>query len=106
MRARAIWRGAVLADSDDTVLVEGRHYFPRESLSEEYLSPSGTRTVCPWKGVASYYSVTVAGETNPDAAWEYRKPFPTARRVKDRVAFWRGVEIVTVADGESSRVSR
>jgi uncharacterized protein (DUF427 family) len=94
MRMKAIWNGTVLAESDDTVFVEGNHYFPRESLAEEHFTPSDTRSVCPWKGVASYYSVTVDGATNPDAAWEYRSPFPTARKVKGRVAFWHGVQVV------------
>lgn len=107
MRTRAIWYGTVLAESDDTVVVEGRHYFPRESLVEEHFTPSMTTSVCPWKGLASYFTVTVAGETNEDAAWEYKKPFPAARRVKGRVAFWRGVEVVAVdEEPESSRATR
>lgn len=106
MRTRAIWHGTVLAESDDTVVVEGRRYFPRESLVEEHFSPSWTRSVCPWKGIASYYTVTVAGETNEDAAWEYKKPFPAARRVKGRVAFWRGVEVVAVDETEKGTVAR
>lgn len=106
MRTKAIWNGVVLAESDDTVVVEGNHYFPRESLVEEYFKPSWTRSVCLWKGVASYYSVTVNGQTSPDAAWEYRKPFPSARKVRDRVAFWHGVQVVAddaAVDGTVTR---
>lgn len=100
MRMRAIWNGTVLAESEDTVVVEGNHYFPRASLVEEYFEPSRTRTVCPWKGVASYYTVSIDGQTNGDAAWEYTKPFPLGRKVKDRVAFWSGVQVV--ADGDAA----
>ena len=96
MTMRAIWNGVVLAESDDTVVVEGNHYFPRESLREEYFTPSDHRSMCPWKGVASYHSVTVDGEVNPDAAWQYESPSFPARKVKDRVAFWRGVTVVSV----------
>jgi len=99
MRMKAIWNGVVLAESDDTVVVEGNHYFPRDSLVEEYFEPSWTRSVCPWKGVASYYSVTADGQTNTDAAWEYRRPFPAARKIKDHVAFGHGVQVVA---GEAS----
>lgn len=94
MTVRAIWNGVVLAESDDTVVVEGNHYFPPESLRREYLIRSRSRTICPWKGVASYYTVSVDGVVNPDAAWFYPHPTPLARKVKDRVAFWRGVELV------------
>lgn len=106
MRMRAIWNGAVLAQSDDTVVVEGNHYFPRESLAEEYFTTSPTRSLCPWKGLASYYSVTVDGATNADAAWEYRRPSPLARKIQGRVAFWQGVKIVAddaTADRTPSR---
>jgi uncharacterized protein (DUF427 family) len=91
---RAIWNGQVLAEAAHTVRVEGNHYFPPESLNREFLRESATRTVCPWKGVAHYYTVEVDGVRNPDAAWFYAKPSPLARRIKDHVAFWRGVEIV------------
>lgn len=94
MTIRAIWQGTVVAESDDTVLVEGNHYFPEQSLRREYLTPSRTRSLCLWKGIASYYSLTVDGMTRPDAAWQYRSPTPLARRVKNRVAFWGDVEIV------------
>jgi uncharacterized protein (DUF427 family) len=95
MGVTAIWNGVVVAQSDDTVLVEGNHYFPRESLVEELFTRSRTRSVCPWKGLASYYTVTVDGAANPDAAWEYPHPTLLARRIKGRVAFWRGVDVVT-----------
>jgi uncharacterized protein (DUF427 family) len=91
--ATATWNGTVIAESDDTVLVEGNHYFPADSVRQEYLQPSGTHTVCPWKGRASYYSVAVDGEVNPDAAWYYPEPKDAAAEIKDRVAFWRGVTV-------------
>lgn len=104
MMMQAIWNGAVLAESEDTVVVEGNHYFPSESLQQEYFVPSDHRSVCPWKGVASYRSVCVEGEVNPDAAWEYKSPSIFARKVKDRVAFWRGVTVVHVgATNEPTR---
>jgi uncharacterized protein (DUF427 family) len=95
MTMRATWGGAVIAESDDTVVVEGNHYFPAESLRREHLAPSDTTSVCPWKGTASYYSVVVDGRTNTDAAWEYRDPKPAAREIAGRVAFWRGVEVAS-----------
>jgi uncharacterized protein (DUF427 family) len=104
MTVRAVWNGVVLAESDDTVVVEGNHYFPPESLRREYLTASRTHSVCPWKGFASYYTVTVKGATNPAAAWYYPRPTPLARRVKNRVAFWKGVQVVEVAgEGGLSR---
>jgi len=90
---RALWKGVVIAESDDTVEVEGNHYFPSKSVNMDYLRPSDTRTACPWKGEASYYSVHVDGETNTDAAWYYPEPKDAARHIRGRVAFWRGVEI-------------
>jgi uncharacterized protein (DUF427 family) len=90
---KATWNGTVIAESDDTVVVEGNHYFPREALVAEHFSESGTTTVCPWKGTASYLHVLVGGEQNRDAAWYYQTPFPAAAEIKDRVAFWRGVQI-------------
>ena len=95
MRVRAIWNGAVVAESDDTVVMDGNHYFPDASLRREYFTRSGSKALCPWKGLASYYSITVDGITNPDAAWFYRHPSPLARNVKKRVAFRNGVEIVS-----------
>ena len=96
MTMRAIWNGAVLAESDDTVVVEGNHYFPVESLREEYLVPSDRRSMCPWKGEATYRSVSVDGALNRNAAWEYRQPSALAESIRGRVAFWRGVEVVSV----------
>lgn len=96
MTMRAIWNGTVLAESEDTVVVEGNHYFPAESLRAEYFAPSDHRSVCPWKGVASYRSVVVDGQVNPDAAWEYEHPSILARKIKGHVAFWRGVDVVRV----------
>ncbi len=90
---RATWKGAVLAESDDTVVVEGNHYFPPDSVRREHFRESGTHTVCPWKGTASYYDVVVGGEVNADAAWYYPEPKDAAREIKDRVAFWRGVRV-------------
>ncbi|MEZ5095886.1 MAG: DUF427 domain-containing protein [Nocardioides sp.] len=90
---RATWRGAVLAESDDTVVVEGNHYFPVSALTPGLFAESDTHTVCPWKGTASYYHVTVDGETNADAAWYYPDPKPAAEQIRDRVAFWRGVDV-------------
>lgn len=90
---KAIWNGAVIARSDDTVVVEGNHYFPAASLDRQYVTFSNHRTSCPWKGEAHYYSLLVNGELNPDAAWYYPDPKPDADMVKDRVAFWKGVKI-------------
>ncbi len=89
---KAIWNGAVIAHSDDTVVVEGNHYFPATSLDRQYVTFSNHRTSCPWKGQAHYYSLLVDGELNPDAAWYYPDPKPEAGMVKDRVAFWKGVK--------------
>jgi uncharacterized protein (DUF427 family) len=91
--ARALWKGAVLAESDRCELVEGNHYFPPMALRREHLRPSATHTTCSWKGVASYYDVVVDGEVNRDAAWYYPDPKPAAANVKDHVAFWRGVVV-------------
>ncbi len=90
---RAIWNGKVIAESDDTVVVEGNHYFPRESVDDSVLLDSDTHTVCPWKGEASYFTLNVDGETNRDAAWYYPSPKRAASQVTDRVAFWRGVTV-------------
>ena len=90
---RASWHGAVLAESNDTVVVEGNHYFPRQSVRSEYLRPSDTHTLCPWKGTASYFTLQVDGASNPDAAWYYPSPKRAAEQVRDRVAFWRGVTV-------------
>jgi uncharacterized protein (DUF427 family) len=91
--ARATWQGEVIAESDDTVVVDGYTYFPKDAVRSELLEPSEHRSVCPWKGEASYYSVAVDGAVNRDAAWEYRTPKTGAEMVRDRIAFWRGVEV-------------
>lgn len=88
---KAEWNGKVIADSDETVVVEGNHYFPPDSVLREFLQPSSTTTVCPWKGTASYYSLVVAGKENRDAAWYYPNPKEAAAEIKNHVAFWRGV---------------
>jgi uncharacterized protein (DUF427 family) len=91
---RAIWNGTVIAESDDTVVVEGNHYFPASSVTRELFQPSPTTTVCPWKGTASYYTINVAGQANPDAAWYYPEPKDAAKQIAGRVAFWKGVQVV------------
>jgi uncharacterized protein (DUF427 family) len=91
--AKAVWKGVVLAESDRTVIVEGNHYFPADSVKKEYLRPSETHTACPWKGTASYHTVEVNGERNADAAWYYPEPSAAAAQIKDRVAFWKGVRV-------------
>jgi len=91
---KAIWNGATLAESDDTVVVERNHYFPPDSLNREYFTPSAKTSTCPWKGTASYYDVVVDGETNAGAAWYYPDPKPAASEIRGRVAFWKGVEVV------------
>jgi len=90
---RAVWNGTVIADSDDTVVVEGNHYFPPESIRWEHLQESARATVCPWKGRARYLTVVVDGKTNRDAAWQYPNPTPAARSIAGHIAFWRGVRI-------------
>lgn len=90
---KAVWNGVVLAESDDTVIVEGNHYFPVESLNKTYFSESNTHTTCPWKGVASYYDIQVDGQVNKDAAWFYPKTKEAAANINGRVAFWRGVRV-------------
>ncbi|HYN86984.1 MAG TPA: DUF427 domain-containing protein [Ardenticatenaceae bacterium] len=91
--AKATWNGATLAESDDTVVVEGNHYVPVDAVRREHLQPSDTHTVCPWKGVASYYDVVVEGQVNHDAAWYYPEPKAAANKVRGRIAFWRGVRV-------------
>ncbi len=90
---QAIWNGAVVAESDRTVKVEGNHYFPRDHVRNEYLQPSSHNTTCPWKGTASYCDVVVAGQRNEAAAWYYPRPNPAAKHIKDHVAFWHGVKV-------------
>ena len=89
----ARWNGAVIAQSDNTVVVEGNHYFPADSVDPALLEESGTQTTCPWKGVASYRTLIVNGRRNPDAAWYYPDPKPAAAEIKGRYAFWKGVEV-------------
>lgn len=91
--ATASWNGTEIARSDDTVVVEGNHYFPREAVKEGVLVASSHTSVCPWKGTASYLSVVVDGETNENAAWYYPEPKDAAAQIRDRVAFWKGVEV-------------
>ena len=91
---RAMWRGAVLAQSDDTVVVEGNHYFPAASLQREHFRDSEHHTTCPWKGTASYLDVVVGDEVNANAAWYYATPSAAAAQIRDRVAFWHGVDVV------------
>jgi len=91
---KAIWNGTVLAESDDIVTVERNAYFPKASLKAEFFQPSDQTSHCPWKGDANYLSIEVNGEQNPNAAWTYPNPKEAAAEIKDRVAFWRGVEIV------------
>lgn len=90
---RAIWNGKVIAESNDTVKMEGNHYFPSSSVKMEYMKPSDTHTTCSWKGEASYYSIDVDGMINNDAAWYYPEPKEMAMDIKGRVAFWKGVEV-------------
>jgi uncharacterized protein (DUF427 family) len=90
---KAIWNGAVIAESPETIVVEGNHYFPADSLHREHVTFSNHHTMCAWKGQASYYSLLVNGEMNTDAAWYYPNPKPEAENIKDHVAFWKGVKI-------------
>ena len=90
---KAVWNGAVIAQSDDTVLVEGNHYFPDTALNRDLITFSNHKTMCAWKGQASYYSLMVNGDVNVDAVWYYASPKPEAEMVRGRVAFWKGVKI-------------
>jgi len=90
---RAVWNGVVIAESEDTVVVEGNHYFPAETVHREFLAESERHTVCAWKGTASYYDVVVGSETNPAAAWYYPNPSEAARSIVGHIAFWRGVKV-------------
>jgi uncharacterized protein (DUF427 family) len=89
----ARWNGTVLAESDDTVVVEGNHYFPRSAVRADVLVDSSHTSVCPWKGTAGYCSVVVDGQTNENAAWYYPQPKDAAAEIRDRIAFWKGVEV-------------
>ena len=90
---KATWNGVTLAESDQTVIVEGNHYFPAESIDRNYFTESDTHTSCPWKGEASYYSIVAGDQENKDAAWYYPDPKPAAENITGRVAFWRGVTV-------------
>jgi uncharacterized protein (DUF427 family) len=92
---RALWKDKVIAESDDTVVVEGNHYFPETSVRREYLRPSELHTTCVWKGIASYYDVVVDGQVNKDAAWYYPDPSQAAASIRGRIAFWRGVTVAS-----------
>jgi len=94
MKKKAIWNGVVLAESEDLVNIEGNYYFPEEALQKQYFKTSNTETTCPWKGKAAYYTLEVDGKENKDAAWYYPQPKDAAKAIENRVAFWRGVEVV------------
>ncbi|MEN7548039.1 DUF427 domain-containing protein [Rapidithrix thailandica] len=90
---KAIWKGHILAESDDTIRIEGNHYFPPSSVQKKFFKQSNTTTVCPWKGIASYYNIEINGESNQDAAWYYPQPKEAANAIKDYIAFWKGVKV-------------
>ena len=90
---KATWNGAVLAESDATVVVEGNHYFPKESINCDYFVESAKHTVCSWKGTASYFDIVVDGATNADAAWYYPEPKDAAKEITGHIAFWKGVQV-------------
>lgn len=90
---KATWNGATLAESDQTIVVEGNHYFPPNTINKQYFQDSNTHTTCPWKGLASYYSIVVDGQTNQDAAWYYPSAKERAKNIEGYVAFWRGVKV-------------
>lgn len=91
---KAIWNDKVIAEADETLIVENNHYFPPEAINKEYFKTSHTETHCPWKGEASYYTIEVDGKTNPDSAWYYPDPKPAAEEIKNHIAFWKGIEII------------
>jgi uncharacterized protein (DUF427 family) len=91
---KAIWKGKVIAESQDTLVVEGNHYFPLASVDSALLEPSTYTSTCPWKGTASYYTLNVGGERNTNAVWFYAEPKDAARQIKGRVAFWKGVSVI------------
>lgn len=91
---QAKWNGKTIAESNETIVVEGNHYFPPESVKQEFLQKNDHTSVCPWKGTAAYYDVVVDGKVNKNAAWYYPQPSDAAKQIKDHIAFWRGVEIV------------
>ncbi len=91
---KAVWKDVTIAESADTVVIEGNHYFPRGAVRTDVLQDSQTTSHCPWKGTASYYSIAVGGDVNKDAAWYYADPKSAAATIKDRIAFWKGVQVV------------
>ena len=91
--ATATWKGVVIAESDETIVVEGNHYFPRSSVNADFLEDNAMHTRCPWKGTASYFDIVVNGDVNPGAAWCYPDPSAAASEIKDYVAFWKGVAV-------------
>ncbi|MDN7023867.1 DUF427 domain-containing protein [Methanoculleus sp. FWC-SCC1] len=93
-RVTAAWNGKVIAASNNTIVIEGNHYFPSDDVNHEYLRESRTQTICDWKGVAQYYDIIVNGEVNDDAAWYYPEPKPAAQNIQNRIAFWRGVKVL------------
>ena len=105
MVMRAVWNGVVLAESNQTRVVEGNHYFPRESINPEYFRENSAHSVCPWKGQASYYDVVVDGQENKSAAWYYPAPSPVAQQIRNYVAFWNGVKVQRLnEEGEPQNV--
>ena len=90
---KAVWKGETIAQSEATIVIEGNHYFPPESVNRDFLIQSDSHTVCPWKGSASYHDIVVGGEVNPDAAWYYAEPSELAKGIKNYIAFWKGVEV-------------
>lgn len=90
---KAVWNGEIVAESEDTVVVEGNHYFPRASVKSELLKESRTTSRCPWKGTANYFTLVVGDAENPDAAWYYPEPLQAASEIKGRIAFWKGVKV-------------
>ena len=91
---KAIWENKILAESDDTIVIENNHYFPPSSINQQYFTKSDTTSICPWKGTANYYTITVNGNQNIDAAWYYPSPKEDAKKITDYIAFWRGVDII------------
>ncbi|MCR4438959.1 MAG: DUF427 domain-containing protein [bacterium] len=90
---KATWNGVILAESDQTIVIEGNHYFPPDAIRREHFADNATHTTCPWKGIASYYDVVVDGKINAGAAWYYLQPKDAARQIENYVAFWRGVKV-------------
>jgi uncharacterized protein (DUF427 family) len=90
---KATWNGSVIAESNDTIIIENNHYFPPDAVNPAFLTTSGTHTICPWKGEASYFDVRVDGKTNDDAAWYYPAPKDAAKEIKNYIAFWKGIKV-------------